>query len=288
MESPSPEKMKCPSPETLSAVFDHECDEDTVLRHVRECEACRTHLEELERLDRVLKLALEQETPADISERILAGIRNRGEAHDRKFNSHSRTLVLARVAALFAVLGVVSYMIWDDTSSSAASSNAPVHMPPRVAQSAGANAELGAADTVNPAFRRLGTVDVADLDAASFSNTPATVYPIGSDPANCPAQIPNEVRQVWSVPARATDFRQSVMSLIHTLGIPSNAVQFKQDGGQFSVRFHGTKMQAVKFVKTCKALGYSLLSPVQPQPEQNRFAGSADAAIQYDANFVSR
>ena len=39
MESPTPEKMKCPTPETLSAVFDRECTEETILRHVRECDA---------------------------------------------------------------------------------------------------------------------------------------------------------------------------------------------------------------------------------------------------------
>ena len=285
MESPTPEKMKCPTPETLSAVFDRECTEETILRHVRECDACRTHLKELEQLDRTLKLALEQETPADISERILAGIRTRQDARKRKFNFYSRLLMPARVAALFAVLGVVGYMIWNDMADS--DSGAPV-LPPRVAQSAGAGAELGVPDPVSPAFRKLGSIDAADLAAASFSNTPSAVYPPEGNLAENYVPIPDEVNQMWSVPARSVDFRQNLMSLIQSLGIPSKAVSFKEGEGQFAVRFRGTKMQTVRFVKTCKALGYSLLSPVQPQPEQNRFAGNADSVILYEADFVKR
>lgn len=285
MESPTPEKMKCPSPETLSAVFDRECSEEAILRHVRECDACRTHLKELEQLDRALKLALEQETPADISARILAGIRARQEARERKFNVYSRLLMPARIAALFAVLGVVGYMIWNDMADS--DSGVPV-LPPRVAQSAGTGAELGVPDPVNPAFRKLGSIDAADLAAASFSNTPSAVYPSEGNLAEKYVPIPDEVSQVWSVPARSADFRQDLMSLIRSLGIPSKAVSFKDEKEQFAVRFHGTKMQTVRFVKTCKALGYSLLSPVQPQPEQNRFSGSADSVILYEADFVRR
>ena len=63
---------------------------------------------------------------------------------------------------------------------------------------------------------------------------------------------------------------------------------FETSGKRFSVRFHGTKMQSVRFVRNCKALGCSLLSPVQPQPEQNRFAGHADSVIRYSATFIRR
>ena len=107
MESPIPEKEKCPSFETLSAVFDRECSEEAVLSHVRECEICQKTLKELEGLERALKLALERETPADLSERILAGFHDREKARERKFTIHPGTLHFARAAALIAVLALV-------------------------------------------------------------------------------------------------------------------------------------------------------------------------------------
>lgn len=283
MESPLPEKEKCPSFETLSAVFDRECSEETVLHHVRKCECCQKHLSDLEELERILKLALEHETPADISERILAGVHSREKAFNRKFTVRPRILVLARVAALVAVLGLVGYVIWDDVSSS----GKPVSLPPRIARTASVPSELGMPKTAD--LRNSGEIDAADLSTVSFSNTPEpAVYPTGAPAEELSVPIPGKVAQVWSVPAKSTGFRKEIQALIQTLGIAQAAVQTSQTEKGFSVHFRGTKLQAVQFVKVCKSLGYSLLSPVQPQPEQNRFAGKADDAIEYSAEFIRR
>lgn len=284
MESPIPEKEKCPSFETLSAVFDRECSEEAVLSHVRECEICQKTLKELEGLERALKLALERETPADLSERILAGFHDREKARERKFTIHPGTLHFARAAALIAVLALVGYMVWDDYSTS----SQPVTLTPRIAQSAGTAAELGAPDRPDPLKR--GMIDATDLSTVSFSNSADTpIYPSGATTKNAALPIPDEVAQVWSVPTTSSsDFREDLRSLIQSLGIPSGSFRTANTEKGFNVRFKGTKLQTVKFVKICKALGYSLLSPVQPQPEQNRFAGKATDVIEYNADFVSR
>ena len=219
MESPLPENMKCPDPETLSAVYDGECTEQKILAHVRQCPLCCRHLEELEELTRILRNALKRETPPDIAERILAGVQ----------------------------AGV-------------------------------------------PGYRKLGAIDVSELADASFSNMPASA-PLsvpGKDSTQLPVAIPDNVDQVWSVPARSAFRAENLQKLIRSLGIPDGNVEFETSGKRFSVRFHGTKMQSVRFVRNCKALGCSLLSPVQPQPEQNRFAGHADSVIRYSATFIRR
>lgn len=283
MESPIPEKEKCPSFETLSAVFDRECSEEAVLCHVRECEICQKNLKELEGLERALKLALERETPADLSERILAGFHDREKARERKFTIHPATLHFARAAALIAVLALVGYMIWDDSSSS----SQPVTLTPRIAQSAGTAAELGMPDRPDPLKR--GMIDATDLSTVSFSNSAdSPVYPSGTTAGNASLPIPDEVDQVWSVPTSSSDFREDLRTLIQSLGIPATAFRTANTEKGFHVHFKGTKLQTVKFVKICKALGYSLLSPVQPQPEQNQFAGKATDVIEYNADFVSR
>ena len=65
-------------------------------------------------------------------------------------------------------------------------------------------------------------------------------------------------------------------------------IRFVRENDKYSLSFRATRMQTVKFVRACRLLGYSLLSPVQPQPEQNRFSGEADSMISYDADFVIR
>lgn len=86
MESLLPENMKCPDPETLSAVYDGECTEQEILAHVRQCPLCCRHLEELEELTRILCNALKRETPPDIAERILAGVQAKNKDFHRRFN----------------------------------------------------------------------------------------------------------------------------------------------------------------------------------------------------------
>lgn len=285
MESPLPENMKCPDPETLSAVYDGECTEQEILAHVRQCPLCCRHLEELEELTRILRNALNRETPPDIAERILAGVQAKNRDFHRRFNFYSRPMVFARVAALAAILGVVGVLIWNEM----AESEEPVALPHRVAAAASTASELSEPAGV-PGYRKLGAIDVSELADASFSNMPASAphsVP-GKDSTQLPVAIPDNVDQVWSVPARSAFRAENLQKLIRSLGIPDGDVEFETNGKRFSVRFHGTKMQSVRFVRNCKALGCSLLSPVQPQPEQNRFAGHADSVIRYSATFIRR
>ena len=141
-----------------------------------------------------------------------------------------------------------------------------------------------------PGYRKLGAIDVSELADASFSNMPASAphsVP-GKDSTQLPVAIPDNVDQVWSVPTRSAFRAENLQKLIRSLGIPDGDVEFQKNGNQFSVSFRGTKMQSVRFVRSCKAIGCSLLSPVQPQPEQDRFAGHADSMIRYSATFIRR
>ena len=79
-----------------------------------------------------------------------------------------------------------------------------------------------------------------------------------------------------------------MLAVVQALGIDRKSVRFSRENDKLSLSFNATRMQSVKFVRACRLLGYSLLSPVQPQPEQNRFAGEADSMISYHADFVIR
>ncbi len=244
MESPLPENMKCPDPETLSAVYDGECTEQKILAHVRQCPLCCRHLEELEELTRILRNALKRATPPDIAERILAGVQAKNKDFHRRFNFYSRPMVFARVAALAAILGVVGVLIWNEM----AESEEPVALPHRVAAAASTASELSEPAGV-PGYRKLGAIDVSELADASFSNMPASAphsVP-GKDSTQLPVAIPDNVDQVWSVPVRSAFRAENLQKLIRSLGIPDGDVEFETSGKRFSVRFHGTKMQSVRF-----------------------------------------
>ena len=194
-------------------------------------------------------------------------------------------MVLLRVAALVAILGAVGVLIWNEMTES----EEPVTLSQRVASTASRPSELSE-PVAAPGYRKLGAIDVSELADASFSNMPVSDPQIvhGKNLTQLPVAIPDKVDQVWSVPARSAFREENVQKLVRALGIPDGNVEFQKNGNQFSVSFRGTKMQSVRFVRSCKAIGCSLLSPVQPQPEQDRFAGHADSMIRYSATFIRR
>ena len=289
MESPEKTESSCPSFEILSEYFDGECRDETVASHVAVCEHCARTLEELAFIEKAVTRALEKNTPSDLPEKILAGIRKRRKEEEK---TRSRFLFpvsfYVRAAALVAVLGMVGYFIWDDYSYRAEQERSIASM--QVRPSAEVPAGLSAPGTGVRPLHKFGSIDVRELDSASFSNDsgydPGTARP--AEMVGGRAVIPDHVKQVWTVSPKDAEFRQDLLALLQMLGIDRKSVRYAQENDQFSISFRATRMQSVKFVRACRLLGYSLLSPVQPQPEQNRFAGEADSMISYQADFVIR
>ena len=289
MESPDKTESSCPSFEILSEYFDGECRDEAVVSHVAVCEHCARTLEELAFIDKAISRALEKNTPADLPQKILAGVRNRLKEEEKKRSRfYFPASFYVRAAALVAVLGMVGYFIWDDYSY-----RAELERPVGITQlkpSAEVPAGLSAPEHGVRPLHKFGSIDVRELDSASFSNVP--VYESNAaQPAEQiggRAVIPDHVKQVWTVSARDAEFQKDLLAVVQALGIDRKSVRFSRENDKLSLSFNATRMQSVKFVRACRLLGYSLLSPVQPQPEQNRFAGEADSMISYHADFVIR
>lgn len=290
MESPDKTESSCPSFEILSEYFDGECRDEAVITHIAGCEHCSRTLEELAFIEKAVNRALEKNTPADLPEKILAGIRSRlkEENEKKRFRLHFPASFYVRAAALVAVLGMVGYVIWDDYSYRAEQERSISKI--QLKRSAEVPAGLSAPETGVRPLHKFGSIDVRELDSASFSNVPA-YDPKATRPAGLVggrAVIPDHVKQVWTVSAKDAEFQKDLLALVQALGIDRKSVRYIRENDQFSLSFNATRMQSVKFVRACRLLGYSLLSPVQPQPEQNRFAGEADSMISYHADFVVR
>ena len=269
----------CPSPETLSAFYDGEAVQEDLRAHIDSCEKCRAAIRDFEAIDKALAASLDSNTPPDIGQRILIRVHDVLK-DDAGTGLHLRSGFYFRIAALFAVLGIAGVIIWRDHS--AKKSQEIIAAKPRVMSSASVPAELSP---------RRGSIDIRDLDTVNFSNTPDfsdfTNPPEEQDPEV--QEIPDEVKQTWVIPDHAEDLRRMLSVILHAAGIRADRVTLSRKGnGGYTLEFPATKMQSVRFVKLCKRGGFSLLSPGQPQPEQNKFAGNADDPITYTADFFPK
>ena len=269
----------CPSPETLSAFYDGEVVQEDLRAHIASCEKCSAAIRDFEAIDKALAASLDSNTPPDIEQRILIRVHDVLKDGSNK-GLHLRSGFYFRVAALFAVLGIAGVIIWRDYS--AKKSLEIIAAKPRVMESASVPAELSP---------RRGSIDIRDLDTVNFSNTQDSsnfrALPAGRDLEV--QEIPDEVKQTWVIPDHAKDLRQMLSVILHSAGIPADRVTLSRKGnGGYTLEFPATKIQSVRFVKLCKRGGFSLLTPGQPQPEQNKFAGNADDPITYTADFFPK
>jgi hypothetical protein len=90
------------------------------------------------------------------------------------------------------------------------------------------------------------------------------------------------VRQTWSVTNLA------IAKKIFLASIPVNEKTNASENrnGDLILKVALTKKELAKLVRECSADGFKLLSPTQPQPEQNVFAGDSDTKVFYTAVLV--
>lgn len=274
------DRSGCPSQEILSAFYDGEVSQEGLREHVESCEKCRAAIRDFEAIDKALKSVIDSNTPPDIDQRILIRVHSvLKEESDSAKTLSLRSGFYLRVAALFAVLFIAGVFIWHDYS---AKKSSVITAKPRVMTSASVPAELAP---------RRASIDIRDLDTVNFSNTlDSNQFKSLPDSRSLDVQeIPDEVKQTWIIPENANDFRQMLSVILHAAGIPSDRVSLSRSAnGGYTIEFPATKMQSVRFVRLCKRGGFSLLTPGQPQPEQNKFAGSADDPITYTADFFPK
>jgi len=279
-------KAECPSRELLSAFYDGEASPETLGSHIETCPVCRTVLNDFARLDSLLGKALDAGTPPDLPERILVKVKTAIEnsPKKKKFNIYSPAMIYGRIAALVAVLGIAGVIIWNDYSAK----NAPPVQTPRVMHTAMTETELSPAPSSPRAHS--ASIDVNDLSTVNFSNIRdrnLTHMHTAAD-QTARAVIPDEVKQMWIIPENS-DFPKMLPAILQAAGIsPAKVRCIHKNDGNYTLEFPATKLESIKFVRLCKRTGYSLLTPGQPQPEQNSFAGNASDRITYSADFFRK
>ncbi len=273
----------CPDLIVLNEVYDRVCADEKVLSHTDACPACRDYLEGLKRLDLEIAAALDANTSADFPERCCAALHQRLELKKKKFEP---LLFFSRVAALFAMLSIVGYLIWNGNRAQNQTKCPIAHPNTEIASSAAVPAALREA----PALPlRYGAVDVAELSSVSFLEHPVhNGEPIGVEAVQNYVRIPSNVTQIWTTRIPGESSGEKLLSILARIGVPADQIMLRTAKDGIHLNFRATKMQTVHFVRACKHLGFLLNSPIQPQPEQKNFLGNASDMIFYSAEFLPR
>lgn len=270
----------CPGMEQISAYFDKECKSPEVIEeHLKQCPECQKMFDEIARIDYSLKHSVHSiGSDKEISEKILARVHSSIGSPRRQGTFFVLSPVQWRAASLLLIAGALGYFMWMDYRSRQDLNIQPERgsftadgrmLPNQVKSSAKVPAVLSSYDSSS-------TLQLKELENVHFS-----AVPVPDQVRRDAAEISPKVRHVWSVPASAIS---EITGLIHKLGIKSSLV--KESENRWDLKFEGTKLQAVQFVRACSTAGYQLFSPDQPQPETLKFYGSASDPVQYHCTFM--
>ncbi len=287
-----PSCSDCPSEEELSAYLDN-CsgNRQTIESHISGCAKCAARLKALRAVDdEVAKyMALPELSDSSIAKRIRKRVADRitqEEKDSRRAAPWIHTVsVFSRAAGFLIIASLLGFYFHREyfapkEEHSAPRETASAAVRHDVLPSAGTRASLSSVPAAPS-----GKIDSANLQNVSFGPASAG-SPAGAESA---AEIPDSVRQIWSIPEKDSGKAAILLDsrACQAAGIPLDEYRYEKEGTRMTVSFTATKLQTVVFVRFLSRAGFSLLSRVQPQPEQNSFTGAASDRISYSAEFLA-
>ena len=272
----------CPEFEELSAYFDGELDpSSSVYKHIESCETCKNELESLRRVSDSIKQEFAAEVPDDFPVRIIASIKERQE---KKMAAKPFPLNTAiRIAALFIISALIVFNLIPKEENIAKSQSSQKAIEPLVFLNrptlAGSLTALPPPPSRRSASGANGTIDLRRMMNVSTGNMSDEILSLPPDQTAESAVIRPEVHQVWSV--------DNLDSAENQIAKFAPSAKFAKDAtGNRVMNVQLTKKELAELVRECKAAGFRLLSPSQPQPEQKVFAGRENDKVLYNAVFV--
>lgn len=273
----------CIAPENLSALIDGEYEltpEES--EHLKHCKICSALHKSFQAVADAVGKTLDFECPERLSERLILGVREKLEQEERrKAVGHRHFWSWAtRIAAMLVLLGLIGYFAFKD--GGVASGRKKAQPEEIVVAPGGSNAEW------RPAPPKYG-IDITNTRLAA-TNAPSVKF---SDAAVTQvekvAKIEPKVRQVWIYDGKQklADVERTLRNVIGKLSIPWSSVRMNISPGSTELKafFNINSYQTVLLARALKDAGYSLVSPVQPQPEQTHFIGTGREEIEYSLVF---
>ena len=278
----------CIAAESLSAYADGEYvlspEEEA---HLEKCAFCRKELEFLRKLNEALGKALHEECPPALidlmSEKVRERIRNEKKFQRKKKLFFSPARILLRAAAAVAVFFFAVYFLVDNPNEGGFFSS--FRRKP-VSGEKGSAAQTGVASQ-----ETAGTnVDIRNLVAASSDSSPVRFLsanaPKGEEK---PALIGEKVSQLWLYDkAKAGKALSEAKKLLAAAAENGRYRQEKTQLADDTFVLVTTRKKAVILVRALAAIGFKLVSPDQPQPEQKVFFGSGEEKTVITLSFLPK
>ena len=273
----------CIAPENLSALIDGEYElTPKESEHLKHCKICSALLKSFQAVADAVGKTLDFECPERLSERLVLGVREKlGREERKKAADHRHFWSWAtRIAAMLVLLGLIGYFAFKD--GGVASGYKKASPEEVVVAPGGSNAEW------RPAPPKYG-IDITNTRLAA-TNAPSVKF---SDAAVAQvekvAKIEPKVRQLWIYDRKQklADVERTLRNVIGKLSIPWSSVKMNVSPGSTELKafFNINSYQTVLLARALKDAGYSLVSPVQPQPEQTHFIGTGREEIDYSLIF---
>jgi len=280
--------QNCISAENLSAELDGEYhfspDEQAHLAH---CDRCRSLYESYRVIDDAVSRSLMVNCPAPAAYRIRKKV-NRKLDQLAPMRSHEpiRFFALAaRVAAVAAVAVMAGYLIFIDNPYSSELADDPVRPVTPVRTKAGPE------KIYDSAAGYPGSVDIRNLRLAAAGDSGPVRF-MNAEPevkASHVALIPDSVKHVWLYPSacKTGEIETLFRSALKTIGIPLQNVKIDlTDPRSIRASVNLSRRQSVMLTRLLAGQKLQLTSSVQPQPEQQLFAGTGDEHVEYEAVFL--
>lgn len=308
MEEDSVQQQKCPDIAVLSAFYDGETDLDSMLsRHLETCCHCRNQLRQMGEIDRMLKQRVATGMRYYNAERIKAQVHHQLTAQ-RKLRIWKWTNRALPLAASF-MLGMAVWQVFqlspstntanpqvdsvttDQTAAETAALEQLALDWPYYVNMPGNNALTDSA-LYGPALPYAEMLPINTQPGSPVSTTTASMAPelenswALSQAARNPVAIADQVQQVWVI-NNVESMESFLKTELEKVNVKPENVSIRRTDKGISLELNLTKRELVLLVRNCHAAGAELLTPVQPQPEQESFRGNASDKVAYQAHFVT-
>lgn len=271
----------CISPESLSAYADKEyilTSEEK--EHLAHCIHCREKLIFLQKLNHTLHTLLQQQCPEKfvdlMSEKVRYRIKKEEKFSRKQKLRFSPRKMFFHAAAALVLFSLIAYLVMDNPDE------AVIPILPQQLISYDNPVEKPFGITENAPYdpvRSSSNIDIRNLVTVSTSAEPVKFFPsMGKPVKEKPLSIPENVKQVWLYDKKiySDPAKQLEKFLAEKAG--RNNVKSHPDKEEKNLVFtvKTTRKGAIYLVRFLAAKNFQLLSPVQPQPEQNLFYGKGD------------
>ncbi|HBC87558.1 MAG TPA: hypothetical protein DCZ94_11430 [Lentisphaeria bacterium] len=275
----------CPDHEIVCAYFDGELPkEGPESAHIASCAECQSRLEDFAKMAGAIARNMKEKQNADFPETMLKKVRSKISAEKNPVVPFYIIQFMKAAAVFILIAGIFVYIKNFTDSNSKITGSQPLRTSPpaSIVSTIPQKAPAGIAGIP-------GEIEIRNLRDVSTSPDIRFMTPAQKEYSpDKPAIIPDSVSQVWTTDDMGNAIAKAKECLNKT-GVKADILKFTaDDSGTLSSSVSLNKMQLSTFVRLYAKDGFELLSPAQPQPEQNVFYGNADDKVGYEIKIVSK